>query len=159
MSSILRIQFPKDFDERHEKYVARFKPVNPEIHEPQKIVEATQTTGRVEATHNAPAPKKEIEVGDLATFSDGSIRYKGTIVDLRPQLKELCRMFMRQPKKLLNADDIKDKIVEASKRENTYHATIAKYVSELHRTLKIHFKKDVIFNSNQDGWYLDTEKK
>lgn len=45
--------------------------------------------------------RRELAVGDLALYSDGTIRYKDTIVPLRGQIKDLCRMFMRNPKRLL----------------------------------------------------------
>ena len=102
--------------------------------------------------------KPEMTVGDLAAFSDGTIRYKDKVLGLRSQLKDLCRLFMAHPKRLLTIDDIKAEIVPADKRRSISFATIAKYVSELHSSLKIHFRKRVIFNEKKDGWYLDVTK-
>ena len=102
--------------------------------------------------------KPEMMVGDLAAFSDGTIRYKDKVLSLRSQLKDLCRLFMAHPKRLLTIDDIKDEIVPAEKRKSVSFATIAKYVSELHRSLKIHFRKRVIFNQKKEGWYFDITK-
>lgn len=98
--------------------------------------------------------KPEIEIKDLAGYSDGTIRYKGEMIEMRGQIKELCRLFMDHPNRLLTRDDIKDNIVHADRRKSTPKITIAKYVSELHKLLKIHFKKDVIFNQKQEGWYF-----
>ena len=96
----------------------------------------------------------QITAGDLVAYSDGTIRYKDIILDLRNQLKDLCRLFMRNPKRLLTIDDIREEIINADKREATPNSTIAKYVSELRNSLQIHFKKDVIFNQKEEGWYF-----
>ena len=97
----------------------------------------------------------EMEVGNLTAYSDGTIRYKKEIIPLRNQLKDLCRLFMQNPKRLITVDDIKEAIIHADKRKSTSHTTISKYVSELHNSLKIHFQKDVIFNQYEEGWYFD----
>lgn len=102
--------------------------------------------------------KREVAVGDLALYSDGSIRYKDTIIPLRGQIKDLCRMFMEHPKRLLTKDDIKENIIAADKRKSISKSTISKYVSSLRNSLKVHFKKDVIFSQKQEGWYLDVTK-
>jgi len=98
--------------------------------------------------------KPQITAGKLAAYSDGTIRYGKNILEMRNQLKDLCRLFMRHPNRLLTIDDIKDEIVKADRRTLTSFATIAKYVSELHNLLKIHFGKDVIFNQKGEGWYF-----
>ena len=97
-------------------------------------------------------------VGDLASYSDGTIRFKGEIIELRNQLKDLCRLFMRNPKRLITRDDIRDNVIASGKRMTTRPSTIAKYVSELRNSLKIHFGKDVIFNQKEEGWHLDISK-
>lgn len=96
----------------------------------------------------------EIEIKGLGAYSDGTIRYKGEIIEMRNQLKDLCRLFMDHPNRLLTHEDIRDQIVNADRRKSTPKTTIAKYVSELHNLLKIHFKKDVIFSQQQEGWYF-----
>ena len=45
--------------------------------------------------------KPEIEIGDLATYSDGTIRFKGSVIPMRDQLNDLCRMFMSRPNQLV----------------------------------------------------------
>lgn len=102
--------------------------------------------------------KPEITVGNLSSYSDGTIRYKDTIIKMRNQLKDLCRLFMQHPKRLLTPEDIKDNIVAADKRKTTSNSTISKYVSELRNSLKVHFKKDVIFSQKEEGWHFDVTK-
>ena len=101
----------------------------------------------------------ELEVIGLASYSDGTIRYKDVILPLRGQIKDLCRMFMRNPKRLLTRDDIKENIIAADKRKAVSKTTISKYVSELRNSLKVHFKKDVIYSQKDEGWYFDPNKK
>lgn len=105
-----------------------------------------------------PELKPEIEVGDLVAYSDGTIRYKKEIIELRNQLKDLCRLFMRNQNRVLILEDIKNEIIPAPKRKNTSNQTIAKYVSELRSSLKIFFQRDVLPNQKGEGWYLDLKK-
>lgn len=98
--------------------------------------------------------KTEITVGKLSSYNDGSIRYGGKILTLRNQLKDLCRLFMSSPKKLMTVDEIKDEIIDGARRSTTKYSTVAKYVSELRKSLKIHFGKDVIINQKEEGWYF-----
>lgn len=98
--------------------------------------------------------KPEIEIKGLGAYSDGTIRYKGEVIEMRSQIKDLCRLFMDHHNRLLTQDDIKDAIVNADRRNSTPRITIAKYVSELRNLLKLHFKKDVIFNQKYEGWYF-----
>ncbi len=106
-----------------------------------------------------PKPAKpliaEITVGDLGAYNDGSIRYKEKILELRGQLKELCRLFMARRGRLVSIDDIREEIISADKRKSTSNATISKYVSELHVSLKFHFKKDVFINQKEEGWFFN----
>jgi len=98
--------------------------------------------------------KADIVIGKLSAYNDGTIRYGKNILEMRNQLKDLCRLFMRNQNRLLTIDDIKDEIIKADRRTLTSFATIAKYVSELHNLLKIHFGEDVIFNQKEEGWYF-----
>jgi len=98
--------------------------------------------------------KADITICKLSAYNDGTIRYGENILEMRNQLKDLCRLFMRNPNRLLTIDDIKDEIIRADRRTLTSFATIAKYVSELHNLLKIQFGKDVIFNQKEEGWYF-----
>lgn len=102
--------------------------------------------------------KPEIIVGKLVAYSDGTIRYEKDIIKLRNQLKDLCRQFMKKPDRLITIDDIKDNIIAANKRNTMAYSTIAKYVSELHNSLKIYFDKDIIFNQKEEGWYFKPPK-
>ena len=99
-----------------------------------------------------PDVKIDGEVKGLTVYSDGNIRINGEALEMRGQLKELLREFVLHPQRLVNVDDIKDKIIHADKRENTSADTIAKYVSELRRILRPHFKKDVFSNDKKTGW-------
>ncbi len=101
----------------------------------------------------------DFEVSGLASYSDGTIRYKDVIIPLRGQIKDLCRMFMRNPKRILTREDIKENIIAADKRKSVPKITISKYVSELRNSLKVHFKKDVIYSQKDEGWYFDPNKK
>lgn len=96
----------------------------------------------------------EMQVGKLVSYNDGTIRYDGKIIQLRNQIKDLCRMFMENLERIITIDDIKDSIIAADKRKATPNNTMAKYVSELRNSLKTHFKKDVIFNQKEEGWYM-----
>lgn len=96
--------------------------------------------------------KPEIEIGDLATYSDGLIRFKGSVIPMRDQLNDLCRIFMSRPNQLVLCDEIREEIIRAERRERTRFSTIAKYVSELHGLLKPCFGKDVLFNHKKEGW-------
>ena len=96
--------------------------------------------------------RPEIKIGGLATYSDGTIRFKGSVIPMRDQLNDLCRMFMSRPNQLVLYDEIRDEIIRAERRERTRFSTIAKYVSELHGLLKPYFGKDVIFNHKKEGW-------
>lgn len=99
-----------------------------------------------------PNVKIEMEVDGLAVYTDGNIRFKGETLEMRGQLKELLREFVLHPQRLINIDDIKDKIINADRREGTSADTIAKYVSELRRVLRPYFKKDVFPNDKKTGW-------
>jgi DNA-binding response OmpR family regulator len=66
---------------------------------------------------------------------------------------------MRNPKRLLTREDIKENIIAADKRKSVPKITISKYVSELRNSLKVHFKKDVIYSQKDEGWYFDPDKK
>ena len=102
-----------------------------------------------------PSVKSEIAIGKLVGYNDGSIRYDGKMLTLRPQIKDLCWLFMRRHNQLVNATDIKEEIVKAARRKNTSVDTISKYVSELQKELKIHFGKSVITNEPKGGWIFN----
>jgi DNA-binding response OmpR family regulator len=96
--------------------------------------------------------KPEIKISDLATYPDGTVRFKGSVIPMRDQLNDLCRMFMSRPNQLVLCDEIREEIIRANRRETTTFITIAKYVSELHSLLKPSFGKNVILNHKKEGW-------
>lgn len=96
----------------------------------------------------------ETSIEGLALWKDGTIRYKGKIVKIRKQIKELCILFIKNPNMLITYDTIKDDIIKADRRSVINFKTIAKYVSELRRSLKVHFGKNVISPSSGEGWYF-----
>ncbi len=150
MSNILQIKFAKNFNEKYREYRQMFldilKEKEPLIHE--------QKTLDIEEKPISKDLKADILIGKLGAYNDGTIRYGNEILKMRNQLKDLCRFFMERPNRLLTIDDIKDNIIRADKRIATPNPTIAKYVSELRKLLEIHFKKDVIPNQNEEGWYF-----
>jgi hypothetical protein len=100
----------------------------------------------------------EIELGKLISYSDGSIAYDGENLELRGQLKVLCRIFMEQVGRLVLIDDIKDSIINSDKRGITPNETVSKYVSRLHGILKKKYAKPVIFNQKKEGWIFSPHK-
>ncbi len=102
--------------------------------------------------------KPEMEIAGLASYSDGTIRYKGTIIPLREQIRNLCRMFMRNPKRTLTREDIIENTVAADKQTVVSKITASKYISELRNSLKVHFKRNVIHSQKSMGWYFDPNK-
>ncbi len=59
--------------------------------------------------------KQEMEINGLATYSDGTIRFKGSVIPMRDQLNDLCRMFMSRPNQLVLYDEIRDEIIRAER--------------------------------------------
>jgi hypothetical protein len=98
--------------------------------------------------------KPEITVGDLVAYSDGSIKFGNEELQIRNQLKDLCRLFMSRPNVLTTIDQIRDEIIPANKRKFTSFKTISKYISELHGILQNSYEKPVIFNQKEEGWYF-----
>lgn len=134
-------------DLRKEEVVITLKKFTQEVTIPMPVAEPL--------TRKEPDTKAEITIGKLVGYYDGSIRYDGKVLDLRPQIKDLCWLFMRRHNQLVNATDIKEQIVKASRRKNTSDDTISKYVSELQKKLKIHFGKSVITNEPKGGWIFN----
>lgn len=95
--------------------------------------------------------------GKLVAYSDGSITYDERLLGLRPQLKDLCRLFMASPDRLITADEIKEAIISSQKQSITDFATISKYVSELHNVLKDAYRKEVLINHKKEGWIFKPE--
>lgn len=128
---------------------------------PIEIINPIQITREVHTRTSVPLVQRnttdlkvEISVGDLKAFNDGSIRYKGASIEMRNQLKDLCRLFMGRQGRLVTIDDIREELIRADKRKTTSNATISKYVSALRSSLEAHFEKDVIFNQKEEGWFF-----
>ena len=121
--------------------------------------EKSKTSRREESQKGFPLLTKDLKAdavaGKLFAYSDGTIRYDGEILKLRPQIKELCRYFMLNQRMLKTIDDVKENIIRSSKRKTTPNSTIAKYVSELRNSLNPYFKKDVFPNEKEEGWYFE----
>ena len=94
---------------------------------------------------------EEITHSNLSSCSDGTIRYKGTIIKLRPQIKDLCRLFLENYERLVTQSDIKDKIIKSSKRNKIDYNTLSKYISELRTSLMTYIGKNVIHLEKEEG--------
>jgi hypothetical protein len=94
---------------------------------------------------------EEITHSNLSSCSDGTIRYKGTIIKLRAQIKDLCRLFLQNYNHLVTQNDIKDKIIKSNKRDKIDYNTISKYISELRTSLKVYTRKNVIYLEKEEG--------
>lgn len=128
---------------------------------PIEIINPIQITREVHTRTSSPLTQRntadlkiEISVGNLEAFNDGSIRYKGTTIEMRNQLKDLCRLFMGREGKLVTIDDIREELIQADKRKSTPNSTLAKYVSELRAILMGYFKRDVFVNQKEEGWFF-----
>lgn len=140
--STFKIYFSEDFVVKAQQYIQKLSGNNPV---------------KKNLTQTDPVTV-EIEIGDLVSYSDGTISYGGSLLDLRGQIKVLCRIFMENKGVLVQPDYIKRELINSDKRNNTSDATLAKYVSELHRSLKGCFGKPVIFNEKKEGWRFDPER-
>ena len=98
--------------------------------------------------------KADQSAGDLESFNDGSIRYKQVPIEMRSQLKVLCRLFIGRPNRLVTIDDIREELIRAEKRKTIPNATISKYVSELRAILRNHYKREVFVNQKEEGWFF-----
>ncbi len=113
---------------------------------------------QIEETLNLAIKQKsepEIQIGKLIIHYDNSLYFGGKTIKMRNQMVNLCRLFMEKPMRLITREDVKERIVDSEKWPTTSNETIAKYVSELHKILKIHFQKQVIFNVEGEGWRFE----
>ena len=99
-----------------------------------------------------------VTVGPLSYGEDGAIRYKGEIIKMRSQLRNLCVLFMEHHKKVVDYSTIKDEIISSKKRPHIEYTTIPKYVNALHVLLRKYFKKEVISNVKNEGYIFDVGK-
>jgi hypothetical protein len=100
----------------------------------------------------------DLIVGPLVYTKNGLICYRQKTLKMRSQIKTLSVLFMNNHKDFIDYDKIKDEIIPAKKRPATSRATITKYVNELHILLRKHFKRDVIFNDEKEGYIFDIER-
>lgn len=108
-----------------------------------KLRHALKTSSRKNKEEYDESAVVEIIVNGLESYTDGSIRYKSKHIPLPVQIRELCRLFMENRNDLINYDQIKERIINASKREKTSNSTISKYVSKLRKILFRYLNKDV----------------
>ena len=98
---------------------------------------------------------KELVIGSLVYNVDGGIYFRNKLIKMRPQIHNLCVLFMKNHKKLVDYSTIKDELIDAKKRSLTDFKTITKYVNELHKLLRKYFKKDVLFNQEKNAYIFD----
>lgn len=139
--STFKIYFAEDFVVKAEQYLEKLTGV-PQIKQTQFDTEPV---------------KPELVIGKLISYSDGTISYDGHLLDIRSQLKVLCRIFMENKGALIQSDYIKRELINSDRRANTSDSTLSKYVSELHSVLKENFGKTVIFNEKKEGWRFDPD--
>jgi hypothetical protein len=140
--STFKIYFPDDFVVKAEQYISHLI--------------GEEKSARVITKAELPTP--DIVTGKLILYSDGTTRYDGELVEMRTQMRELCRLFMQNVDSLVGIDTIKDELVSADKRSSTPTNTISKYVSELRTILQHFYGKNVIFNQDKDGWIFSPER-
>lgn len=99
---------------------------------------------------------EELSIGPLKYTKDGIIYYNKVEIEMRPQLKNLCYLFMQRPKVWIDYYVIKKYLTDPKKEKEGYK-TIQKYASALHVLLKKHFRKDVIINNEVRGYFFDIE--
>lgn len=90
----------------------------------------------------------------LCSWKDGRITYDGVVMDMRPQIKDLCRLFLKRPRAQITYDDIKDSIIKSRSRDTTPNSTLSKYVHELIKSLDAHSKTLEIINNPLTGYTL-----
>jgi hypothetical protein len=101
----------------------------------------------------------DLVVGPLIYKKDGLIYYKQTLLEMRFQLRTICILFMEKHKEFVDYTCIRDEIIPAHKRSTTSFETITKYVSELHKLLRLYFKRKVIFNQEKEGYIFDIKRE
>ena len=99
-------------------------------------------------------PEIEYEFSGLATYDDGLIRFNGQEVDLRFQVREICRYFLSRPKELVTFDDLAEVLGEEGPMTDKLMGRISRYVSELRRELKPLNTKIVLKNYRSSGWIM-----
>ena len=100
----------------------------------------------------------KITIGHLVYDTDGGIYFKNKLIKMRPQIQNLCILFIKNHKKLVDYSNIKDEIIAVKKRNTSGFTNITKYVNELHKILRKHFKRDVLFNMEKNAYLFDIGK-
>jgi hypothetical protein len=159
MFNTIRFTITEKFDDFYKEIEKKYNAINKT--EGTKVEIEPQLKEKIPRKDNlllTKSLKASITIGKLSAYNDGTIRYGKNIIKMRNQIKDLCRLFMEHPNRLLTIDDIKNEIIRADRRTLISFRTIAKYVSELRNSLKIHFGQDVIFNQKEEGWFFKPPK-
>ena len=90
----------------------------------------------------------------MSYWTDGSITFKDEDIILRAQLRDLLRLFISNPNKIMTFDDIKDTIIKSENRGKTKNSNISKYVNELESELKKYTNNIIIKNENETGYKI-----
>lgn len=114
----------------------------------------SKTKGPKEPNDYQKSKKIEKSFEGLAYWTDGSITFNGKDLILRSQLRDLLRLFISGPNKIMTFDDIKDTIIEAYGRGKTKNSTISKYINELREELKKYTTNIVIKNEKDTGYKI-----
>lgn len=93
----------------------------------------------------------------LESWKDGRITYNNVNITMRPQIKDLCRVFLNSNGRLVTFEDIKENIIKYRKRSITTNATISKYVSELQGTVN-KYTNSIEFKSESTNGYKINKK-
>lgn len=109
-----------------------------------------------------PTDKKEdIEVLRYKglTLTGANVEYLSTPIEIRAQLREILRVFLKNPNTLLTYDDFTDvltDIFDPNKPSSNQRENLSKYISRLHTTLRSAdaVGKRCIFNEHKEGWLL-----
>lgn len=96
----------------------------------------------------------DFEYEKLCSWKDGRITYDTVPVTLRPQLKDLCRLFLKKPNILITFDDIRENVIATRKRDIINNKTLSKYVNELSVVLDAYSRTLKINNNPKEGYIL-----
>lgn len=106
----------------------------------------------------SPKPKKpivntEYSLGKLIASTDGRIWLNGKDLNLRYQLRNLCRLLIMKSPNILLMDDILSRvdIIDPNREQKDPVKNVQKYVSELRKVLGNEFS---IINDEQEGYKL-----
>ncbi len=101
--------------------------------------------------------KPDSTAKDFSCHNDGSIRYRGEIIEMREQLRLIARLFISQPNSIVTRDDIKDILFPDETGQNRKWAempkeTVAKYVGALRKIFEGKSRKSLLVNQKDTGW-------